>query len=167
METQIKETTYLAFELSGFSFAINLNETLKILDYELINPNPYKHNFFLGEININDYFLPVFDLKTRLSIPNTFQGKKVIVIKMNINDEHTEAGIVVDNLVEITSFSPDCIIPCNDFTFTPAASYAHTIAKMANGYFFILETSKVFNKNDIKLINTLNNERLVMKKMYA
>lgn len=162
-----EEKTYLAFKLSGFSYAIELENVLKIIDHKAVTPNPYKHNFFMGEININEYYLPVFNFKERLKIPNTASGETVIVSKFNINNECYEVGILADNLLPIVTIPTDCIIPSYNLNITPGSSFVNSIAKLNKDYYFILHTSSVFNNNDLSLIKTLNNERLVDQQIYA
>lgn len=162
-----KEKVFLAFKLSGFSYIIELENTIKILDYKLIKPNPYKHNFFLGEININEYYLPIFDLKTRLNIPGSHNGYVVIVTRLKIDNECIEVGITVDSLLPIITIPAHCITPCYTPGITNGSSYVNSIAKIKEDYYFILDTCNAFNNNDITLIKTLNDERLIAQQIPA
>ncbi len=70
---------------------------------------PYTPPYLLGVMNLRGVIVPVIDLRTRFGVALRAADSSTVVIVVRVRTEHGEktAGIVVDAVSEVYSFTPE------------------------------------------------------------
>lgn len=89
----------VAFTLGDQTFAVNVNKTREILQWQTIRPLPESHRALLGLATIRGEVIPVVDLGSFLAVDSEVptEEKKLIVTEF----EGTKAGFAVDGVRRI------------------------------------------------------------------
>lgn len=89
----------VAFTLGDQTFAVNVNKTREILQWQTVRPLPESHPALLGLATIRGEVIPVVDLGSFLAVETdvSIEGKKLIVTEF----DGTKAGFAVDGVRRI------------------------------------------------------------------
>ena len=88
----------------------------EIKGWEGVTRVPYTPLYLLGVMNLRGVIVPVIDLRLRFGLAPRQAGGATVVIVVRVHDVRGEktAGIVVDAVSEVYSFTPDNIKPTPD-----------------------------------------------------
>ena len=110
--TEIKEKPKLiqlaCFMLEGQNYAVDIMKIRQIIRPTKIRPLPQAPEFLEGVINLRGAVIPVMDLRKRFDMKiNPDHEPRVIIVSV----ERQVVGVVVDEVSEVISVSPDQIQP--------------------------------------------------------
>jgi chemotaxis signal transduction protein len=94
---------YLAFELAGELFAVEVERVEVVLESAAITRVPKAAAHLRGVINYRGAVIPVADLRTRLSDGTSFTeaGASIVVLRISFGSEDITIGILADKVHEV------------------------------------------------------------------
>jgi purine-binding chemotaxis protein CheW len=103
-----KEIKLACFALEGQNYAVDIMKIRQIIRPTKIRPLPQAPEFLEGVINLRGAVIPVMDLRKRFAMKiNPEQEPRVIIVSV----ERQVVGVMVDEVSEVISISPDQIQP--------------------------------------------------------
>lgn len=103
-----KEIKMACFALEGQNYALDIMKIRQIIRPAKIRPLPQAPEFLEGVISLRGAVIPVMDLRKRFGMKiNPEQEPRVIIVSV----DRQVVGVVVDEVSEVISISPDQIQP--------------------------------------------------------
>jgi len=156
--TEVRQ--YLTFKLEGEIFALDVGKVREILDYTNITKVPQTPEFMKGVINLRGSVVPVVDMRLKFGIAP--QEKTVdtciIVTEINIDNETTVLGALVDSVQEVFELEPSQIEPAPRIGTKLRTEFILGMGKRDDQFVIILDVDKVFSSEDIEIVQNLDKE---------
>lgn len=94
---------FLAFELSGRSYAVEAEKVVVVLEPVPITRIPKAPEHFRGVINYRGSVIPVADIRLRFGEGKTSTGQvsRIIVLKLRIGQDDMTIGVLADDVREV------------------------------------------------------------------
>ena len=105
VSTQVEE--FLGLDIEGELIGIPLKKILTISKVLQIVEVPFTPPHIVGVINLRGEIVPVLSLKQLLSLPETKEPTRIVVLDF----EHGKVGLLVDNIVGVIRVSVDAFEP--------------------------------------------------------
>ncbi len=104
-------SSYLSFKLGNETFAVNVNNTVKILQLSEITKIPNAPINMKGVINHHGNIIPIMDLNQTLSLPETEYGKNtcILILTVNKNNQQIYIGAIVDEVLNVEKITDEQI----------------------------------------------------------
>jgi purine-binding chemotaxis protein CheW len=104
---------FLTFVCAGEEYGVDILCVQEIKGWDGVTRVPYTPPYLLGVMNLRGVIVPVIDLRTRFGVALRAADSSTVVIVVRVRTEHGEktAGIVVDAVSEVYSFTPESIKP--------------------------------------------------------
>ncbi|HTW73555.1 MAG TPA: chemotaxis protein CheW [Steroidobacteraceae bacterium] len=102
---------YLAFELAGQYYGIDILRVQEIKGWEKPTRLPHSPDYVQGVINLRGAVVPIIDLRRRFGLADGDHGRTTVVIVVRVpaagGEAHAEltAGLVVDAVCEVCSLA--------------------------------------------------------------
>jgi len=111
MEGEGRSGRYLAFELGGEQFAVEVERVEVVLETVPITRVPNAPPHLRGVINYRGAVIPVADLRTRFGDGRTAtgEGTSTIVLQIKYGAEDITIGILADSVREVIDLDPSRI----------------------------------------------------------
>jgi purine-binding chemotaxis protein CheW len=102
---------YLAFELSGQCFAVDVSRVEVVLEAVPITRVPKAPPHLRGVINYRGAVIPVADLRTRFGEGRTSsgEGSSIIVLQVRYGKDDLTIGMLADSVREVIDLDPSRI----------------------------------------------------------
>lgn len=114
MKETIREVTqYLSFALAGDEYAMSLAHVREIIACGTLTHVPGVPKWIRGVLNLRGSVLPVADLARKFELPETAITPRtcVIVVEIQLANEHVSLGVMADGVNEVLELSADDIQP--------------------------------------------------------
>lgn len=105
-------TQFLAFELNGQEFAIEVLQVQEIRNYSRVTPIPNTPPSVKGVMNLRGAVIPIVDLRRKFNLPETEPNQFTVIIVVNVSDK--VMGLVVDTVSDVLDITNDAIEPAPD-----------------------------------------------------
>ncbi len=105
-------TQFLAFELNGQEFAIEVLQVQEIRNYSRVTPIPNTPPSVKGVMNLRGAVIPIVDLRRKFDLPETEPNQFTVIIVVNVSDK--VMGLVVDTVSDVLDITSDAIEPAPD-----------------------------------------------------
>jgi len=107
---------FLTFVCAGEEYGVDILCVQEIKGWDGVTRVPYTPPYLLGVMNLRGVIVPVIDLRTRFGVALRAADSSTVVIVVRVRTDHGEktAGIVVDAVSEVYSFTPENIKPTPD-----------------------------------------------------
>ena len=104
---------YLTFKLSEEIFALDIAKVREVLEYSKVTKVPQTPEMMIGVINLRGSVVPVIDLRLKFGMGQSERTVNtcIIIIEVNIEDEVTMIGALVDSVNEVMDMDADKIEP--------------------------------------------------------
>jgi purine-binding chemotaxis protein CheW len=111
---------FLTFVCAGEEYGVDILCVQEIKGWDGVTRVPYTPPYLLGVMNLRGVIVPVIDLRTRFGVVQRAPDSSTVVIVVRVNTAHGEktAGVVVDAVSEVYSFTSDNIKPTPDLGST-------------------------------------------------
>lgn len=152
-----KAGKYLSFELDSQIFAIPLEDIREINALSTITPIPKTPKFIEGVINLRGKVIPVWNLRTKLGMPQTQFNKETCVIITEINDKLT--GMIVDKVKDVIELNADQISSRPEIGNNIDTRFVMGVAKIDDKVAVLMNTKIVLSHQEAETltqIHTLN-----------
>ncbi len=139
--------TFLTFRLDDERYGVDIMKVREIIVVEAITPVPNTLDFVCGVMNLRDQVLPVFDLRKRLEIPHTSEGKERNIIIIEIDKATT--GLKVDEVVGIITITADKITPPEKFMGSVSTEFLQGMGNTEDDTIILLDIQEMCAANEL------------------
>lgn len=156
--SSIAETTqYLTFKLADEIFAVDVAKVREILDYTAATKVPGTPEFMRGVINVRGNVVPVVDMRLKFGLSATEKTVDtcIVVMEVDVEDEKTTLGALVDSVQEVFELEVAQIEPPPRIGTRWRTDFIKGIGKRNNELIIILDTDKVFSINELGIIQDM------------
>ena len=107
------ETPCLLFTLSKELFGIYVDNVLRVISLEKLMKVPKAPAFIAGAISLEGNVIPVVDLAKKIELGETRIDKdtKVIILKIQHNDDTIEVGVMIDDVLNVITIQESKLMP--------------------------------------------------------
>lgn len=148
-----KEKKVVIFSIDGEEFAAEIFQVERILGYTEPVKIPEAPDFIKGVIKYEGTIIPVIDVKKRFNLNDTNikSDKKIVVVK----NAEKKAGLIVDNVSEVTDINDDVIEDAPDIVKGISNKYISSIIKLNERIIILINTENILSKDDINTLNSI------------
>lgn len=143
-----KKQYYILFYLAGEPFTINVKYVLRVLEATSFTKVPQGPAFLKGVINFNGNVLPVVDTYLKFGFPakEGFQKSLILVLHLNVEQEETNLGILVDDSNDVFEVRDADIKPYPATGNKYNVEYIDGVIERKEKFILILNPEKLFEK---------------------
>lgn len=149
---------YLTFKLSREQYAIEILRVTEIIGLTPITRVPRCPPHILGVINLRGRIIPLIDMRIQFGIPSVPYDEKtcIVVVNTTIGEQKLLIGIVVDTVLEVTTFASSQIAQAPEYGASVNTSSILGIAKLLDGdVSILLDIDKALNFKDSEVLAEL------------
>lgn len=150
VDVDIVEGKYLTFFTDNQLFGVPIADVVQIVGIQKITPVPEFPLYAKGIINLRGSIIPVIDVRLKFNKQEIPYTEKTCIVVTNINE--TEMGFVVDSVDEVANISPNQISAPPRMSVDYANSYLTGIGQLQNKVVLLLNTNKMINDDDTKVM---------------
>jgi purine-binding chemotaxis protein CheW len=157
--TSITDTRqYLTFELGQEVFALEVSYVREILELTNMTKVPKTPDFMRGVINLRGSVVPVLDLRLKFGMTAAEKtiNTCIIVVEVNIDNEKTVIGVLVDSVQEVFELEPEQIEPPPRIGTQLRTDFIKGMGKKDDQFIIVLNIDKVFSAEEIALVEDIN-----------
>jgi purine-binding chemotaxis protein CheW len=136
------EEQLVVFELNREAYGIDVVRVQSIIPSQAISVVPGAPAFIEGVINLRGAVVPVVDLRTRFGLALPENGRKSVIVIVELTDLHL--GLIVDKVTEVTKIPVSAIEPPSPLLTSVDTAYLRGIAKFKERLVILLDLSRVF-----------------------
>lgn len=146
--------SFLSFKLAEEHFTIPVMKIMEILEVPKITKVPQSPNFLVGVINLRGAVLPVIDTRIKFGMTQIEYtiNTCVLVLNIEVNDEHLIVGALVDSVSEVFELHDSQIKPSPTIASRYRADYIQGMIQENDHFIMVLNIDKVFSSNDLESI---------------
>ncbi|MFP4448035.1 MAG: chemotaxis protein CheW [Bacteroidota bacterium] len=148
--------SYLTFKLGEEEFAANVSKVLSIMEMTKITKVPKSPEYMQGVINLRGQVLPVVDTRIKFGMsPTEFtQNTCIIVMEVDVENEHVLVGALVDSVQEVLELNDEDIQPPPSIGTNYKSEFISGMAKVDEKFIMILDMDKVFSAKELEDVQT-------------
>lgn len=121
------EVKFVFFVVEGQVYCIELLRIDSIEQSYRIVPVPLGAKYVKGIIHLREHVIPVYDIKEKFNLEDTFEGEKQLLIA---ESHGIKVGIEVDDVIGIISINTDDIKEVPKVVLTGDTGYAEFVIKV-------------------------------------
>lgn len=142
---------YLTFTLKDEEFGIEILRVQEIKGISHITPIPNMPEHIKGVMNLRGAVVPIIDLRSKFSMPETPYNRFTVIIVVTIRDKIT--GLVVDAVSDVLNIEGSNIEPADQLGVGCDAYYLSGIAKSGDQLITLLDMEKLvdFGEQDFQI----------------
>lgn len=145
---------YIVFLCNSQSFAINIYDVERIIDYETPKRLPESEGFLMGVIKYNDSILPIIDINKRLYDNSAGVNERTKIIVALWKEKFV--GLVVDDILGIYEYGSEKIETSNGDDVL-SKEYISGFIKREDDITLVLDTHKLFTEeHEEKILSTVS-----------
>lgn len=150
-----EKSQYLTFDLDGEIFAIEVSKVREILDFTEVTCVPQLPFFMRGVINLRGSVVPVIDMRSKfgLATADDTVDTCIIIVEVEIDNETSVIGALVDSVQEVLDIEGDQIEPPPRIGSRMKSEFLHGMGKQDERFIMILNIDKIFSSDDLSLLN--------------
>lgn len=145
--------TFLTFKLGKELFAVNVSKVLTILEMKPITKVPNSPDHMRGVINLRGQVLPVIDMRIKFGMEATefTQNTCINVLNINIDNEDTQLGILVDAVDQVLEIKESEIEESPTIGTKYKTEFIEGMYRLNDGFIMLLNIDLIFNADDVLL----------------
>ncbi|WP_394365909.1 chemotaxis protein CheW [Mesoterricola sediminis] len=146
-EASVPKTQYLAFDLGGEAFAMEIRFIKEVLQYGALTAVPLMPAFIRGVINLRGAVVPVVDLSVRFGRPPTGIARRtcVVILEVPSPEGPVELGVMVDHVSEVLDIPETDIDPAPGFGSALRSEFLAGIGKVGGRFVILLDVGHVLS----------------------
>jgi len=149
---------YMTFKLSNEEYGLEILKVREIIGLMDITQVPRTKEFIRGVINLRGKVIPVVDLRLKFGMPRAESTDQtvIIVVQYSLGGQDFTMGILVDEVLEVLSISPDHIEPPPDFgAGSMDTDFILGVGKSDKRVIFLLDIGKVLSAQETRSAQNL------------
>ncbi len=153
---------FLAFKLEDEVFAFDISKVREVLEFDTVTKVPQTPEMMKGVINLRGSVVPVIDMRIKFGMSGTEKtvNTVVIIIEIDLDDESTMIGALVDSVKEVMDLDTDHIEPPPSIGTQLNTEFIRGMGKQDGQFIIILDIEKIFSSEDLDLVQQISEEAL-------
>ncbi len=149
---------YLTFKLSEEIFALDIAKVREVLEYSKVTKVPQTPEMMIGVINLRGSVVPVIDLRLKFGMGQSERTVNtcIIIIEVNIEDEVTMIGALVDSVNEVMDMDADKIEPPPKIGTQLKTEFIKGMGKQGEQFVIILDIARIFSMEELSMAQELS-----------
>ncbi len=149
--TEGQEIQAVTFGLGAEIFAVPVALVREILDYRETFRIPGGPDYLLGLTDMRGEGVTTIDFRLRLGLPpaEPTPATRILVIDIPLGDRVLVLGLVVDRVIEVTSFRADQIGAAPDVGVRWPSDYIGGVVKREEGFTVLVDMARIFTTEDV------------------
>jgi purine-binding chemotaxis protein CheW len=151
-------STYLSFVVCDELFAVNVAKVLEVLQKQHITHVPNAPSYIRGIINFRGEVVPVFESRTKFSLPSRADEASYVVIVFDLSKDNEvfRIGTIVDKVKDVIIIDDEQIKPVPPMSKDFNTEFLQGIFKQQNDFIMLLNVEKVFTSDELIAIKETN-----------
>jgi purine-binding chemotaxis protein CheW len=152
--------SYLTFKLGDEMFAAYVGKVLEILEVPRITKVPRSPDFMRGVVNLRGSVLPVIDARAKFGLPRAADtiNSCIIVLNIEMEDQHITTGAVVDAVQEVIEIEEGQVQAAPGFGSRYKSEFIEGMIKRDEQFIMILSLDKVFSSQEASILQEIMNK---------
>jgi purine-binding chemotaxis protein CheW len=155
-ETTRRIGQYLSFRLDEELFAIDVACVREVIDRTEMTRIPRMPEFMRGVINLRGNVVPVVDLRMKFGIGQVEMtiDTCVVVLEVNVDEEETAVGALVDAVEEVFELDPSHIEPPPKMGTRLNTEFIEGMGRLDDEFVILLDADKAFSAVEIEAVQS-------------
>ncbi|KPH66303.1 chemotaxis protein CheW [Novosphingobium sp. ST904] len=148
--TDGQEIQAVTFGLGAEIFAVPVTLVREILDYRETFRIPGGPDYLLGLTDMRGEGITTIDFRLRLGLPpvEPTPATRILVIDIPLEDRVLVLGLVVDRVIEVTSFRANQIGGAPDVGVRWPSEYIGGVVKRDEGFTVLVDMARIFTAEE-------------------
>ena len=153
-EKLLETNQYLAFKLADEVFAFDITTVREVLEFDTVTKVPQTPEMMKGVINLRGSVVPVVDMRVKFGMGATEKtvNTVIIIIEVDLDDESTLIGALVDSVKEVMDLDTDHIEPPPSIGTQLNTEFIRGMGKQDGQFIIILDIKKIFSADELALV---------------
>jgi len=151
-----QEIQAVTFGLGAEIFAVPVALVREILDYRDTFRIPNGPDWLLGLTDMRGQGVTTIDFRLRLGLPpvEPTPATRILVVDVPLADRVLVLGLVVDRVLEVSSFGADQIGGAPDIGVRWPSDYIGGVVKRADGFVVLVDMARIFSAEEAAQLAT-------------
>jgi purine-binding chemotaxis protein CheW len=151
---------YLSFRLDGELFAMDVSCVREVIDRTEMTRIPRMPEFMRGVINLRGNVVPVVDLQMKFGIGQVEMTVDtcIVVLEVNMDEEATVVGALVDAVQEVFELGPSQIEPPPKMGTRLNTEFIEGMGRLDDEFVILLDADRVFSALEIEAVQSATNK---------
>jgi purine-binding chemotaxis protein CheW len=158
---ELMETNqYLAFKLGDEVFAFDISKVREVLEFNSLTKVPQTPEMMKGVINLRGSVVPVVDMRIKFDMGATEKtvNTVIIIIEIDLDDESTMIGALVDSVNEVMDLDNEHIEPPPSIGAQLNTDFIRGMGKHNNEFIIILDIEKIFSSDELAFVQQVSEQ---------
>ena len=145
--TQTETKQYIVVQIGSEKYGIDIRYVDNIVRMQKITRVPKAQVYFKGIINLRGEIVPVMSIRTKMGIDEDVitNASRIIILKL---EEKGSLGVIVDQVCEVVTFSPDQIETNNINSSHVKDSFINGIGKNGDQLISLFEINSIVDEKE-------------------
>ncbi|WP_213980874.1 chemotaxis protein CheW [Sphingomonas sp. dw_22] len=155
--SDVQEIQAVTFGLGAETFAVPVTLVREILDYRETFRIPNGPDYLLGLTDMRGEGVATVDFRLRLGMPHVdpTPGTRILVVDVPVADRVLVLGLVVDRVLEVSTFRSDQIGAAPDIGVRWPSEYIAGVVKRAEGFVVLVDVARIFSAEEAALLHPI------------
>ena len=156
----LETTQFLAFKLEEEVFAFDISKVREVLEFSTVTKVPKTPDMMKGVINLRGSVVPVIDLRIKFGMGEVEKtvNTVIIIIEINLDNESTMIGALVDSVEEVMDLDAEHIEPPPTIGTRLKTDFIRGMGKRDDQFIIILDIEKIFSSDELDLVQQVSEE---------
>jgi purine-binding chemotaxis protein CheW len=138
----------LLFSLCKEHFGIDVDNVLRVINFEKLMKVPKSPDFIAGAISLEGNVIPVVDLAKKIELGETTitATTKVIVLQVHHGDDTIDVGVMIDDVLDVISVNESKMLPAALESMGFDTQTLDGMYKVNEDFYMILNATKIFER---------------------
>ncbi|MBB4097619.1 chemotaxis protein CheW [Sphingomonas kyeonggiensis] len=152
--TDTQEIQTVTFGLGAEIFAVPVTLVREILDYRETFRIPNGPDYLLGLTDMRGEGIATIDFRLRLGMPHVepTPNTRILVVDVPVADRVLVLGLVVDRVLEVSTFRGDQIGAAPDIGVRWPSEYIAGVVKRTEGFVVLVDVARIFSAGEAALL---------------
>ena len=144
--SEVEEIQAVTFGLGAEVFAVPVTFVKEILDYRETFRIPGGPDYLLGLTDLRGQGVTTIDFRLRLGLPraDATSATRILVIEVPLADRTLLLGLVVDRVIEVSSFRSGEIEGAPDIGADWPSGYIAGVVRRQDGFVVLVDVNAIF-----------------------
>ncbi len=148
------ELQAVTFGLGAETFAVPVTLVREILDWSETFHIPNGPDYLLGLTDLRGEGVTTIDLRRRLGLPPVAPtpSTRILVIDVPVDGRDLVLGLVVDRVLEVSTFDRGQIGAAPDIGISWPSRYIAGVVKRTEGFVVLVDVAQIFSSADVSAL---------------
>ncbi|MBU3078054.1 chemotaxis protein CheW [Sphingomonas quercus] len=148
--SEAEEIQAVTFGLGAEIFAVPVALVREILDYREAFHIPNGPDYLLGLTDMRGQGISTIDFRIKLGLPpvTPTPATRILVIDVPLSDRVLVLGLVVDRVLEVSTFRADQVEAAPDIGVRWSSDYIGGVVRRAGGFVVMVNVARIFSDEE-------------------